>query len=76
MNNCLLDELDKSNVKILFKHKLVKVDTLNACRMTFIDGHNDAKTSTLILLLGVMGPIRGLDTIYKDNENGLFAKIY
>ena len=55
MNNCLLDELDKSNVKILFKHKLVKLDTLNACRMTFIDGHNDAKTSTFDFVVGCDG---------------------
>lgn len=55
LNNCLLDELDKSNVKILFKHKLVKLDTLNACRMTFIDGHNDAKTSTFDFVVGCDG---------------------
>lgn len=55
LNNCLLEELDNSNVRTFFNHKLVKLDSNNSSRMTFIDGDGQTQVYEFDFVIGCDG---------------------
>ncbi|EMG45324.1 BNA4 Kynurenine 3-monooxygenase [Candida maltosa Xu316] len=55
LNCCLLDELDKSKVRTLFEHKLVRLDNKSASKMTFFDHNNIVKTYSFDYVVGCDG---------------------